>query len=254
MKTSKAKYCFFDLETTGFDPIRHSILTISMYVTDDKYNLLGEYHGKSLPTLKEETFIFAGKEIELWSKDAENVHRIHLKDAKKHESEIQLCRDIYSFLIHFNSRLTLVYHANTPFDIRFLFSHFFCHSEKAYYLIQKYISWNRFDNTMAMAREYINKGKDIFKQIEKNEKTIAKMNDYLTKERKTPVKADKLKEWNDLKEQAENELKNLSVNHIQFEGVSLDKICKALGLKLDHHDASSDAKVLIDIHKFFSLS
>ena len=107
---------------------------------------------------------------------------------------------------------------------------------------------------MAMMREYIRNGKDIFKEASKLEKQIEKFKGYLTKERKTPAKPEKIKEWKDKLIEAENKLAIMDIGtQVEFDGVSLDKICRKLGLELEHHNAQSDAKVLIDIHKFVQL-
>lgn len=258
-------YCFFDLETTGrYTPNINTMITCAMYVTDSSYNILGEFYEKC--TVGKHRYIknILGHEVDLWPYDAEKVHGITWQEQLSFQSPIDFHRKLYVFLEKFkDKKLRMIYHANGSFDPKHLLYHAEIHAPKMYRYLSKrfseyipnplegtYIVGNREDNTMSMAREYMKSGKDILKQITKAEKTIKKMTDYLTKERKTPAKPSKIQEWKDKRSEAENTLATLECAHVQFEGVGLDSLCKALGIELDHHNAQSDAKALIPIHQF----
>ncbi len=252
MSKGNAKYAFFDVETSGVHPMQHSILSIAIYVTDEHHNILGEFYEAVHPGFTVKDYKLGHSTVTLWSEDAEKVHGISWRDANKQQSPLALCRSIYSFIAQFNSRLTLVYHANASFDVRFLMCHFAKYTDKGYYMLQKFIDFERSENTMSMAREYRKHGTDIIKQSDKIQKKIDKLTGYITKERKSKVSEAKMQSWKDEKAELMNTQSLLSVPQIIFEGVSLDKLCKALELKLDHHNAKSDARVLVDIHKFLA--
>lgn len=251
---TKPKYAFFDVETSGLHPMGNSLLTLAMYITDADYNILGEFYEKCHPGFTIQSYHVGTFEHTLWSQEAEKTHGISWKEAQTFQWPTEFCSRFISFLCGIrrsdSERLTLVYHANTPFDIRFLLSHFFKWDEVGYFQLQRYFHPERTENTMAMAREFNRRGSDVLKQMEKHQKTIDKMDDYLLKPRKTAAKPDKILEWETKKNEATMGLNNLQAGHKPFEGVSLDKICKALDIPLTHHDASSDARALIPIHKF----
>jgi DNA polymerase III epsilon subunit-like protein len=128
-ETSKAKYLFFDVETTGTSPINDSLVSIGMVVTDDRHNILDKtYITSSLGVKKRfiESYIKPrGRSLktiqkDLWPDKAYNVHGISWKDQLKAQCPLDSCREIYAFVSKFNQPLTMVYHANTPFDPRFL--------------------------------------------------------------------------------------------------------------------------------------
>jgi len=259
VESNKAHYLFFDVETNGPSPTNNSMFSIGMVITDKDHNILGEKYSTchiDCEQISDNYIKPKGKSVikvdkDNWPMEAQNVHKITWREQLTYQHPIDMCREIYSFIAKFDSDLVMVFHANTPFDIRFLMNHFFRWTEKGYYLIQKFIKFDRYEGTMQMAREYVRNGKDIFKQSEKLQKTIDKMQGYLTRERKTPASPAKVLEWKQKKDDAILELSSLNVeSSVSFDGVSLDKICRALEIPLDHHNAMSDAKALVPIHKF----
>ena len=271
MTNIKAKYAFFDVETTGVSPSLHKLITLAMYVTDEDYNILGEFYEKCTVgkdrIIKKQVY-YRGQglkwiEEDQWPWQAEQIHKITWKEQLSFQEPIELFRKLYKFLEQWpEDKITLVYHANASFDVRFLTYHSEIHAPVFYrYLLKRFSTFEyeeehgydngyRFNNSLDMARDYNKRGKDVISQITKLNKTVDKMHGYLTKERKTPAKPAKIAEWKAKRDEALTKLESLDGSTVTFEGLSLDKICKALGLELDHHNAQSDAKVLIPIHKF----
>lgn len=262
----KPTYLFFDVETTGYTPSTAEMITIAIYITDENYNILGTFYEEcTIGHLRHQENVL-GYIVDLWPDQATEVHGITFEQQLKFQLPIHLYRKLYVFLEQWpDDKLTMVYHSNGTFDTSFLFYRADIHAPKMYrYLTRRFSTYEidintsehvngiRHDNTMKMARAYRKKGSDWLTLSTKYQKQIDKFNGYLTKIRKTPAKPAKLLEWKEKLAIAEKAKDALSPVDVQFEGVSLDKICKALNIPLRHHDARSDARVLIDIHKFFS--
>lgn len=251
---SKPAFAFFDVETTGFHPMTNSLLTMGMLLTDADYKIIGEFYEECHPGFTQPSYHLGHQEIELWSPDAERVHGISWRDAQRFQPPREFCNKLLGFILPRvlpnQVPIPLVFHANTPFDVRFLFSHFYKWDTMGYYDLQRAFRPNAFHNTMSMAREYNRRGKDVITQLEKHTKVIKKMDEQITKPRKAKVKPEKIIEWETKKAESELALTGLGTSHHPFDGVSLDKICSRLGIPLEHHNALSDAKALIPIHKF----
>lgn len=172
-----ACYCFIDVETTGFDPLRNGVLTLAAYVTDAEYNLIGEHYGEFRPD---------GKKEIVWGDEAEKVHGISWERASgfpDHETASE------EFLLFIEQYPALVFVAhNCPFDRR-------------------------------MVRGTLSKSDRHFRFY----KCFPRFQDTIKLVKESGLVSSKTK--------------------------SLGAICKELGIEHDHHDARSDAKVLIDIHK-----
>ena len=260
----QVKYLFFDIETTGYTPSTAELISIAVYATDANHNIIDEFYEEC--TVGSKRFIqnVCGHTVDLWPDQATEVHGITFEQQLKFQEPIDLYRKLYKFLEQWpDDSITWVYHSNTNFDMSFLTYRSDIHAPVFYrYLLKRFSTFEysiehgehingiKSENTLHMARQLRKSGADIFKQAAKLEKQIAKFNGYLTKERKTPAKPAKIKEWNDKLQEAKNALESLSVPTVQLEKVSLDYLCEVLDIPLNHHDARSDAKALIPIHKF----
>jgi DNA polymerase III epsilon subunit-like protein len=258
-------YWMSDHETTGFTPIQGTIITSGSVLTDDSFNILDRrYHTATVGQDRFRTNSL-GREYDIWNAEAEKIHGITWEQQKEFPEPIEMCRDIWRMLEQFpDEPITYVYHANGSFDISYLMYFTNLHAPKLYMYLNKrlttyemgehsdHINQLREFNTMTKAREYIKKGKNTMALITKQQKIIDRMIGYLEKDRKVPAKPEKIREWMDKKAAAENEIALLNTSDVVFEGYSLDKICKALGLKLEHHNAMSDAEALVPITKFLT--
>jgi DNA polymerase III epsilon subunit-like protein len=223
-----------------------------MIVTDENYKILGKMYEECHTGTERFIPTVFKNEQDMWPSEAEKVHGITWKKSQESQHPLDLCRKIYKFLEQFDSKLKMVFHNSQGFDTKFLMGHFILWSETGYYAVQKYLNWRFYDDTQGMARDYIRNGSDALKKANKLQKQVDKYRDLLTKDRKTPATPAKMQEWNEKLSIAENELVLLEVNSVQFSGVSLDKICKALDIPLKHHNALSDTEALIPIHKFLT--
>lgn len=266
---------FYDVETTAPNPTNGELIEICMIATDKDYNELGYIHEKCSLAHGRYVNNVWGKEENLWpdptgssdprKRNATDIHGITWEEAKDFQKPVEMYRKLWTFLNQFDDySFNLVFHSNTRFDLRWLLYRSNLHAEPLYkYLLKKTsvmdINENgeredstRYDDTMKMAQTYIRKGTDILKKSEKLQKTIDKMNGHINKDRKTPVKTDKLNEWITKRDEAQKALESLETSSVQLKGYSLDKICDSLGIELDHHKADSDTKALIPIHKFLT--
>lgn len=77
---------FVDLETTGFDPIRNSVIACSII------RLNGD-------SVEQKTFYGRPESVHQWSDKAEAIHKISLWDAMKFPTHTQMAADILDFLL-----------------------------------------------------------------------------------------------------------------------------------------------------------
>lgn len=173
----EATYCFIDVETTGFDPLRNGVLTLAAYVTDDSHNILGEHYGEFRPD---------GEKRIVWGDEAEKVHRISYETALNFPSIEDSSEQFLTFLEQYPP-LTFVAH-NMSFDRRMVRGTL----SKTDRHFRFYQCFPRFQDTIKLVKDS---------------------------------------------------------GLVSGKSRSLGVICKELGIKHDHHDARSDAKVLIQIHK-----
>ena len=258
---SKPTYLFFDIETTGPKALACDLISIGMVVTDENYNILGEREERCHIGSPRHTKAPSGYLRDNWDITgdgmAQATHGITYDEASKEQHPLDLARAVYRFIASFDSPLTLAFHANGIFDVSFLFVHFNRWSEAGYYKLAKYIRVDRYENTMTMARAYNKRGKDMLTQSAKYQKQVDKFHGYLTKDRKSPASPAKLIEWQAQKDEALDKLNTLVAYADPFtkngkSSVALDAICSSLNIKLDHHNALSDAQVLVPIHKYLS--
>ena len=250
MDMSKPTYCFLDLETTGVNPRLAKVISGAFVVTDKDHSILGQTHQKCHIDQARFTKNNLGWNIDNWPSEAEKIHGISYEDSLSFQHPLDWCRSIFKFISSFNTRLTLVYHANAAFDIRFLFSHFALHSDKAYYLLQNYVLREQTENTMAMARAYRKQGSGWLSEAQKHEKQVLKYDKLLTKDRKTRATDAKIHEWTSKRDEAQSNINNIQTQSITFDSVGLAHLCERLDIPLSHHNALSDTLALIPIHKF----
>jgi DNA polymerase III epsilon subunit-like protein len=175
--------CFIDVETTGLDPWRNSVIEIGFSICDG-YNEL-EYH------------VMRCKPDDgpvCWTIEAEKIHgivRASLKEEPRKIAEnfIDICSKY--------KNLSFICHANAYYDWNMMKSFMF--KQDFYYEFRQLFSFNNYQSTISMAREYI-------------------------KNSPSPV----------------------------FESANLHMICSKIGIELEHHNALSDARALIEVHKFIS--
>ena len=278
-------YLFLDCETTDTQPYNGEMISIALIATDEHYNEYGRFYEEcSLEGDRIITDVF-GREKNLWPdptystdpriKNATDIHGITWATARKSQKPVEMYRKMWSFLqsIPQDTNLRLIQHSESKFDIRWLLYRSNLHAEPLYKHLIKRIStfeyreagedgekggeytngW-RFDDTMSMARKYIKNGKNTLAKATKIQKRTDKINDMLTKDRKTPLKQSKIDEYNDEKASLAVDMELLNTSEVTLTGWSLDKICKSLNIKLDHHNAESDTAVLIPIYKFLKQS
>lgn len=174
---SSAVYAFTDVETTGFDSLRNCVITLSTYVTDIHYNIIGEHHGKFRPD--------GAKDI-VWSMGAEEIHKITWAEAIQFPPISESGEEFLKFLEQF-PKLIFVAH-NAPFDKRMLNGTL----SKVDGHFRFNLAFNGMDDTVKMIKE-------------------------------SGLTSGKSK--------------------------SLGAVCIELGIEHNHHDAKSDAFVLIEIHR-----
>jgi hypothetical protein len=259
-----------DCETTGFTPIQSEMISIGMHVFDDKYEVLDSFYEECSVGKDRYTKNLLGHNIDLWPDGPTEVHGISFEKQKSFQSPLDMYRKMWVFLNQFDEyNFNMVFHAVGNFDLQFLFYRSNLYAPILYqYLNKKTHLYNhedinddkaigcshsiRHDNTMKMARKYIKDGKNGLKEAEKAQKAIDKNMGYLSKNRKTPATPIQLEKWNRDLANAETDLALANTADVILSGYGLGKICQSLGLKLTHHDASSDSFVLIEIHKFLS--
>lgn len=166
-----------DTETTGFDSIRNQVITLSTFMVDKDYNVIGEHHGKFRPE---------GKKEIVWSVGAEEVHKISYDEAMTFPPIKQACEEYLQFLHKFQ-RSIMVAH-NLPYDRRMLKGTF-----------------SRYDLHF-----------DLYNAFSDYQDTVKLVKDS---------------------------------GLVSSKSKSLGAVCKELGIAHDHHDAKSDAFVLIEIHR-----
>lgn len=137
---------FIDVETSGFNPWQHSILSMAIIVTDSELNEKAEFYEECRPNILNR---------KSWSVDAQKVHGFKPSEVIKKQSETELCKKLYTFLRdNLNGeRGVLWFHADSKIDYKFLIGVLFKNMGSDYYDIYKYIQPYGHKNTM----EYIRK-------------------------------------------------------------------------------------------------
>lgn len=266
---------FYDLETTARQPQNGELIAIGMIATDENYNILGEFEekcGLGRPRITKDIY---GKETNHWpdpvgghdkSKwNSTDIHGITWDMAKHFQDPIDLYRKLWIFLHGLpDEKFKLIFHSSQLFDLKWLMYSSNIWAPKLYqYLVSKTyyyehekdgecVHLTRYDDTMGMARKYIKNSSDGLKTAEKAQKIIDKNRKYLDRTGKSPASPEQIKKWNDAIAKAETDMILAEDAGVKLTGYSLDKICESLNIPLMHHDAMSDARALIPIHKYLS--
>lgn len=126
----KFEVCFFvDLETTGLDPMRNEILTVSLSVCDYK----------TLEQIEEIELEFKPVNLKYWSEEAEKVHGIKLQKALSFQDKRHSTNEMMRFFKRHQKEgvQPIVSHAlnymGAYFDQNFLMQHFFRTADEQLY-------------------------------------------------------------------------------------------------------------------------
>lgn len=246
-----------------------------MIATDEQYNVLGEFEEYcNLGRPRIDTDIF-GNTRDLWpdpvggydkSKwNSTDIHGITWDKAKHFQEPVELYRKLWKFLHGLpDEKFKLIFHSESRFDLKWLMYRSNIWAPPLYrYLVNKTyyyeheedgecVHLTRYDDTMGMARKYIKNSLDGLKTAEKAQKIIDKNRKYLDRTGRSPATPAQIKKWNDAIAQAETDMILAEDTGIKLEGYSLDKICRSLSIPLEHHNAMSDTRALVPIHKFLS--
>ena len=99
------KYCFLDVETTGFAAMRHCVITLAAFVTDDTYQIIDHIYLEFRPD---------GSKKVCWTDEAEKIHKIPWEKAIAFPPLEESFFKLRDFLDRF-APLILVAH-NMPFE------------------------------------------------------------------------------------------------------------------------------------------
>ena len=141
--TFHSKYLFFfDVETTGFDPIRNDLISLCVIVTDKELKPVATFSDTCRPQMNK--FI---------SDDACKIHGFSREMMAKFQPRKQFLKKLLWFLNDFRTPdqlETLVFHALRNFDWNFLEWCF--KKEELQYSLYKMFDGNKLISTITMAR------------------------------------------------------------------------------------------------------
>jgi len=104
-------FFFCDVETTGFDPIRNDVVSLSMIVTDPDFNPVGEFYETCRPDFNK-----------FYSSGAEKAHGFTRAQSEKFQDPRKMLIRLLKFLAPFRTPgkyHPYIYHALKYFDFRF---------------------------------------------------------------------------------------------------------------------------------------
>lgn len=137
-------YIFSDCETTGFDPVRNDMISVSLIVTDSNHNIIDKYYDEIKPDFNK-----------FYSEEAEKIHGFTKRDMKNFKPRKEACIDMLKFLKPFkdknNTPRPFVFHALRNFDYQFLNWAF--RKEELQYSLWKIIEGGNIFSTIEMARK-----------------------------------------------------------------------------------------------------
>ena len=179
--TTQALKIFIDVETTGFNPWKHSVLSMAICLVDDELNTVAEFYEECRPNLLTKA---------TWTVEAQRVHGFTPQEVRNKQTEKGLCEKLYNFLEeNMVGRGKLYFHADSKIDYKFLIGILFKNMGSRYYDIYKYMEPYGHINTMEYFRA------------------------------------------------------------CGFRKYGLDKMARHYNIKLNHHNALSDTRVLVEIYK-----
>jgi len=236
---------FIDVESTGFDPMRNCVISLGAVIKDYDTGETHEFYEECRPdslTPNYEHPSLKGFIVETWSPDAERVHGFTFKKQSGKQTGFDLAVKFLKWINQFydGAKIPFIYHANANFDWKFVKTMMYKLDDRLYYSFLRRFSFEKTCDTMAMARTYISSNKSQLKLIKDNA-------DKINKPRKRAASPKHLANWNDQISNAHEMLEG----KVLFDGYSLDKLCRGLNIRLDHHNALSDAKALPTIYDFF---
>ena len=248
--TSSKYSVFFDVETSGFDPFRNCVIALGCTVknnhTGDEFDFYEECRPDTL-TQNYEHPSMKGFIVETWSPHAEKVHGISWKRATSAQHPSDLCIKLLKFLAPFvknneGKKLPFCYYANAYFDWKMIKCLFYKNSDRAYFAFLRAFKFEQSYDILSMVKTYSKQFSDQLDIIKENEKKFAKP-------RKKPVAKRYAEKWQLEIDNAKARLKELG-GLKEFNSNDLGSVCKALGIKHDHHHAMSDTKALPKLIEF----
>tara|TARA_Y100000296_G_C5180060_1_gene263675 strand:- start:12411 stop:13163 length:753 start_codon:yes stop_codon:yes gene_type:complete len=235
-----------DVETTGFDPLRNCVISYACIVHDREKDIKHEFYEECRPdslTPNYEHPNMKGFIITTWNDEAERVHKMSWRYSNKQQHPMGLCVKFTKFISGINKEAMpfLFHHSSADFDYRMVKCMMYKNHDKLYFWFLRHFPYELTLDTAKLAKAYISQNKAQLKLIKDNETKI-------NKPRKRAASKKNLDNWNEQINSAKNELKG----KILFEGYSLDKLCRGLGVELEHHNALSDAKAVLPVFEFFN--
>lgn len=137
---------YLDVESTGLNYWTNSVISLAWIITDDANDVVDKIYLECAPD----------KGSKVWTKEAEEVHKISESQARLFKPALIACHDLLKFFEK-NKIVNGVirYHANANFDTRMLFAMFMKEMQHNYYDIYKFISPNEHQNTIKLIKERI---------------------------------------------------------------------------------------------------
>lgn len=151
---------FVDVETTGFDPWRDSVLSLACVLTDDNGNTIDTFYEFCRPATTNKTVtLYTEKngrivpyERDLWSEKAAKIHGISYEQAMKQQHPINLCVNFLNFLakrVGAPTPLTM-YTKNMAFDLRMITAMMYRNLEHHAYKMYRYVDFRNWENVYDM--------------------------------------------------------------------------------------------------------
>lgn len=141
----KTKYrSYIDCETTGFCATRNDIVSLACIVTDNDFNIVGEFYETCRPEFNN-----------FYSQDSEKIHGYSQRDMYNFQSRRNLCIKMLKFFKPFKSDINIphvfVQHALRNFDYNFVNWAFI--KEDLQYSLYKILRGDYQESTIVKARE-----------------------------------------------------------------------------------------------------
>lgn len=241
---------FFDVETTGFDPLRNCVISLACIVLDTETGEVHRFYEACRPDALTQSYEHPSMKnfiVETWSPHAEKIHKISWRKATGEQHPSDLCMKLLRFIAPFykennNKKLPFVYYANAYFDWKMVKCLFTKNSDRMYYSFLRAFDFKQSYDLLKMMKAYSKQFSTQLDIIKENEKKFAKP-------RKKAIAKRYAEKWQAEINEANIKLEQLG-GRVSFNAESLDEVCKTLGIKHDHHNALSDAEVLEPVFKF----